>query len=208
MSSAKPTGKGESTAGQGASDLKGTPASERDPAKPEGAPAGNGAISEGANPNGPVAEGPVPDLPLGDLEPGQAVDDEKLSVIQAKLKTIIIGKPRDFADQSIFRHVTLVAFLAWVGLGADGLSSSCYGPPEAFLHLGADHKYLAVFLALATVITVCVISACYSHIIEAFPSGGGGYLVASKLLGGPAGVVSGCALLVDYVLTITVSVAG
>ena len=52
-----------------------------------------------------------------------------------------------------------------------------------------------------------IISACYSHIIEEFPSGGGGYLVASKLLGRRVGVVSGCALLVDYVLTITVSIA-
>jgi amino acid transporter len=93
-----------------------------------------------------------------------------------------------------------------VGLGADGLSSSCYGPEEAFKHLGS-HNYLAVFLSLATIITVFVISACYSHIIEEFPSGGGGYLAASKLLGARVGVVSGCALLVDYVLTITVSVA-
>ena len=52
-----------------------------------------------------------------------------------------------------------------------------------------------------------VISACYSHIIEEFPSGGGGYLVASKLLGPRVGVVSGCALLVDYALTITTSIA-
>ena len=52
-----------------------------------------------------------------------------------RLKTFLIGKPRDLMDQSLFRHVSLVAFLAWVGLGADGLSSSCYGPPEAFEHL-------------------------------------------------------------------------
>ena len=103
-----------------------------------------------------------------------------------------------------------MAFLAWVGLGADGLSSSCYGPPEAFEHLvknGVAHHYLAVFLALATIATVFIISSCYSHIIEEFPSGGGGYLVASKLLGRRVGVVSGCALLVDYVLTITTSIA-
>ncbi|HET6882647.1 MAG TPA: amino acid permease, partial [Pirellulales bacterium] len=123
-----------------------------------------------------------------------------------RVKTVLVGKPRDLRDESVFHHVSLVAFLAWVGLGADGLSSSCYGPPEAFHHLGSHH-YLAVFLALATMLTVLVISRCYSHIIEAFPSGGGGYLVASKLLGRPAGVVSGSALLVDYVLTITVSIA-
>jgi amino acid transporter len=126
--------------------------------------------------------------------------------LPGRLKRILIGKPRDLADQSIFKHISLVAFLAWVGLGADGLSSSCYGPAEAFTNLGS-HRYLAVFLAMAIMTTVFVISSCYTHIIEEFPSGGGGYLVASKLLGKHVGVVSGCALLVDYVLTITVSVA-
>ena len=122
-----------------------------------------------------------------------------------RFKTWLVGKPRDLADESVFRHISLIAFLAWVGLGADGLSSSCYGPEEAFISLG-PHRYLAVFLAAAIVGTVFIISACYSHIIEEFPSGGG-YLVASKLLGSRIGAVSGCALLVDYVLTIAVSIA-
>ena len=55
--------------------------------------------------------------------------------------------------------------------------------------------------------TVLVISAAYSRIIEEFPHGGGGYVVATKLLGERAGVVSGSALLVDYVLTIAISIA-
>jgi amino acid transporter len=102
--------------------------------------------------------------------------------------------------------MSLVAFLAWVGLGSDGLSSSCYGPEEAFLALG-QHQYLAVFLALLTALTVFVISASYSQTIDEFPTGGGGYLVATKLLGKYAGLVSGCALIVDYVLTISISIA-
>ena len=122
-----------------------------------------------------------------------------------KVKTLLVGKPLDLADKHVFHHVSLVAFLAWVGLGADGLSSSCYGPAEAFTTL-AEHRYLAIFLTLMTIITVWVISACYRHIIEEFPSGGG-YLVASKLLGPRVGVVSGCALLIDYVLTVTTSIA-
>lgn len=131
---------------------------------------------------------------------------EEPETLQEKVKTILIGKPRNLADRSVFKHISLAAFLAWVGLGADGLSSSCYGPAEAFINLG-EHTYLAVFLALATIVTVFVISACYSHIIEVFPSGGGGYLVASKMLGPRIGLIAGCALLVDYVLTITVSIA-
>src|SRR5262249_37922618 len=57
------------------------------------------------------------------------------------------------------------------------------------------------------VLTVFLISASYTQIIELFPSGGGGYLVATKLLGVTPGVISGGALVVDYVLTIAISVA-
>ena len=123
-----------------------------------------------------------------------------------KLKRIVIGASRDLKDPNIFHKVTLTAFLAWVGLGADGLSSSAYGPEEAFLALGTHH-YLSIFVAIATAITVLVISSSYSQIVELFPSGGGGYLVASKLLSPKVGMISGCALLIDYVLTITISVA-
>lgn len=118
----------------------------------------------------------------------------------------MFGKPRDVRDSRIFHQISLIPFLAWVGLGADGLSSSAYGPEEAFKTLG-PHTYLAVGLALVTGLTVLIISAAYRGIIEAFPHGGGGYVVASKLLGRSAGVLSGSALLVDYVLTITVSIA-
>ncbi|HYM60195.1 MAG TPA: APC family permease [Thermoanaerobaculia bacterium] len=123
-----------------------------------------------------------------------------------KLTRFIEGKPRDVNDPQIFHHVSLVAFLAWVGLGADGLSSSSYGPDEAYRALGG-HTHLALMLILMTAITILVISIAYSNLIQHFPGGGGGYLVATKLLGPRIGVVSGCALLVDYVLTIATSVA-
>jgi amino acid transporter len=105
---------------------------------------------------------------------------------------LVIGKSRDLSDQGIFHKLSLIAFFAWVGLGADGLSSSCYGPEESFKALNG-HVYLSLLVAVATVVTVFIISASYSQIIELFPSGGGGYLVASKLLSPTAGVVSGCA---------------
>ncbi|OGR83227.1 MAG: amino acid transporter [Elusimicrobia bacterium RIFCSPLOWO2_01_FULL_54_10] len=129
-----------------------------------------------------------------------------LKTLREKFKKIVIGDELNPHDRSIFHRLSLVAFLAWVGLGADGLSSSCYGPEEAFLALG-HHHYLSIFVAIGTVITIYVISACYSQIIEVFPTGGGGYLVASKLLSPTWGMISGCALFIDYVLTITISVA-
>jgi amino acid transporter len=123
------------------------------------------------------------------------------------LRRLLFGSPRDVRDPRTHHAISLVALLAWVGLGADGLSSSAYGPDEAFRALGR-HGYLAVALALATAVTVLVISVAYSQIIKRFPFGGGGYVVATELLGARAGVVSGSALLVDYVLTISVSIAG
>jgi amino acid transporter len=144
---------------------------------------------------------PVP----GDLPPDAAPRDEAPSLI-ARVRRLLVGRPRDLQDRRLFHRLSLIPFLAWVGLGADGLSSSSYGPQEAFLALG-QHAYLAVGLALATAATVIIIAWGYSHIIEQFPSGGGGYVVATKLLGQNAGVISGNALVVDYVLTITVSIA-
>lgn len=123
-----------------------------------------------------------------------------------RLKNLVIGRPHNLEDSRIFHRLSLIAFFAWVGLGADGLSSSCYGPEEAFLAL-KTHPSLSIFVALGTVFTIFMIAASYSQIVELFPTGGGGYLVASKLLSPTVGMVSGCALLIDYVLTITISIA-
>jgi amino acid transporter/predicted HicB family RNase H-like nuclease len=130
--------------------------------------------------------------------------DGKLSFTE-KVSRKIFGAPRDIQDPRIFHKLALIPLLAWIGLGADGLSSSSYGPEEAFKALGS-HVYLAIFLAIATALTVSVISYAYANIIEHFPHGGGGYIVATHMLGEKAGVVSGCALIVDYVLTISVSI--
>ena len=118
----------------------------------------------------------------------------------------LMGRPKSLHDPQVFHQLSLVALLAWVGLGADGLSSSSYGPEAMFKALG-DQAWLAVFLAMATAFTVVIISWAYGRIIERFPHGGGGYMVATRLLGPSAGVVSGSALIVDYVLTITTSIA-
>jgi amino acid transporter len=129
-----------------------------------------------------------------------------LSGFARKARILVIGGARSVDDPELFKKISLVALLAWVGLGADGLTSSCYGPEEAFLALGARVP-LGIFVAAATALTIFVIAASYSQIVEVFPSGGGGYLVASKLLSPGVGMASGCALLVDYVLTIALSIA-
>jgi amino acid transporter len=118
----------------------------------------------------------------------------------------LLGKKLNPLNAETRHAVALAAFLAWVGLGADGLSSSAYGPEEAFKALG-EHTFLGFYLAIATALTVIIISISYNQIIELFPNGGGGYRIASQLIHPVAGLTSGAALLVDYVLTIAISVA-
>jgi amino acid transporter len=125
---------------------------------------------------------------------------------------ILYGKRRNIEDPSLFHSISLIPFLAWVGIGVDGLSSCAYGPDESFRALfnipgWGNHPEIAILLAIATTVTVAIISMSYTGLIEDFPFSGGGYGVASKLLGPYFGLISGCALLVDYVLTITTSIA-
>ena len=122
------------------------------------------------------------------------------------ISAALFGAPLDPFSSETRKHIALVAFLAWIGLGADGLSSSCYGPEEAFLALG-EHTHLALYMAAATALTVFVIAVGYNQVIELFPTGGGGYKVATNLIGPYTGLVSGAALIVDYMLTIAISVA-
>src|SRR5260221_9425594 len=89
----------------------------------------------------------------------------------ARVRRMFVGKPRDVKDSALAHKLSLIAFLAWVGLGADGLSSSAYGPEEAYRQLG-QHTYLAILLAGAMALTVFIISYAYSRIIEHFPHGG------------------------------------
>jgi amino acid transporter len=124
----------------------------------------------------------------------------------SNLRTALLGRPLDPLKAETRHSLTLAAFLAWVGLGADGLSSSAYGPEEAFKALG-QHAHFGLYLALATALTVLIIAFAYNQVIELFPTGGGGYRIASVLLGPRAGLVSGAALIVDYVLTVAISIA-
>ena len=162
------------------------------------------AHSPGAAPQS-SAPAPSPAPPPPSPESEESANEERPSLAR-RLRRLIVGRPRDLAESGLFHRLALIPFLAWVGLGADGLSSSAYGPEEAYRALG-EYPFLALVLALIMATTVLLISAGYARIIEEFPSGGGGYVVATKLLGSTTGVISGCALLVDYVLTITTSLA-
>ncbi|OGA31834.1 MAG: amino acid transporter [Betaproteobacteria bacterium RIFCSPLOWO2_12_FULL_64_23] len=126
--------------------------------------------------------------------------------LYTELRTKVIGAPLDPLSKETRHNIALVAFFAWVGLGADGISSSNYGPEQSFRALG-EHTDLGLYLALATAVTVFIIALAYNQVIELFPTGGGGYRVATKLIGPYAGLASGAALVLDYVLTIAISIA-
>ncbi|OGT36513.1 MAG: amino acid transporter [Gammaproteobacteria bacterium RIFCSPHIGHO2_12_FULL_38_14] len=122
------------------------------------------------------------------------------------LKKFFFGKPLDPLNPKIRQNIALITLLAWVGLGADPLSSSCYGPEEAYIALGANPE-LAFFIAIISIVTIFIISFGYNQVIALFPNGGGGYQVASKLLHPFLGLIAGTALIVDYALTIAISIA-
>lgn len=146
----------------------------------------------------------IPELPP-EPEPEDIAEPAPIRIVR-RIFNAVVGPARAITDPALFHKISLAAFLAWVGLGADGLSSSAYGPEAAFLALEGN-VFLAIPLALLTAFTVFVIAASYQRIIERFPAGGGGYVVATKLLGPGAGLASGSALLVDYVLTVAISLA-
>src|SRR6476659_2090896 len=58
----------------------------------------------------------------------EILPEEQPAGIHHTVKTLLVGKPLNLDDKSVFSHISLIAVFAWVGLGADGLSSSCYGP--------------------------------------------------------------------------------
>ncbi len=124
----------------------------------------------------------------------------------SRLKQFLLGKPLDPFRSETRHSLALVTFFAWVGIGADAISSANYGPEQAFLALGT-HTQMAIFLAIATAVTVFLLAAAYTQIIELFPNGGGGYRVTSTLMGPKVGLVAGGALIIDYVLTIAISIA-
>ncbi len=121
-----------------------------------------------------------------------------------KIKNLLFGTPRNPLSQDTRQHISLIALFAWIGLGADAVSSSAYGPEQTYLALG-QHTSLSLYIAAMVLLTVFIIALAYNQVIELFPSGGGGYKVASRLIGPYSGLVSGVALLLGYVLTIAIS---
>src|SRR5450830_524033 len=122
-------------------------------------------------------------------------------------KRWLIGEPlasEKLEGQLLPKHLALPIF------ASDALSSVAYAPQELLLILtlgGLAFLSFAPWVAAAVVLLLIVVVSSYRQLIKAYPSGGGDYEVAHRNLGEKAGLVVASALLVDYILTVTVSVA-
>ncbi len=130
-----------------------------------------------------------------------------VAVFPRVLKRLIIGRPM---SSNAAESTLLAKRLALPIFASDALSSVAYATQEIMLVLtvgGVAYLYLAPWVALAVVVLMAAVVASYRQLVRAYPTGGGDYEVASKNIGRPAGVIVASALLVDYVMTVAVSVS-
>jgi amino acid transporter len=126
------------------------------------------------------------------------------------LKRILIGQPISSADEG---HQRLRKIIALPVFASDAISSTAYATDEILaVLLGAGVGYAAFRPLIPIAVIVCVLLAIvvlsYRQTIMAYPSGGGAYIVSRENLGATPALVAGAALLTDYILTVSVSVAG
>jgi amino acid transporter len=127
--------------------------------------------------------------------------------ITGAAKRLLLGRPfrsERLGETLLPKRVALPVF------ASDALSSVAYAPDEIFLTLaaaGLASFALSPFVGLAVVFVLLIVVASYRQNVYAYPSGGGDYEVATTNLGPTAGVTVASALLVDYVLTVAVSVS-
>jgi amino acid transporter len=130
-----------------------------------------------------------------------------VSIVTRVAKRLIIGSPMR-SDR--MGHSLLPKRLALPIFASDPLSSVAYATQEILLVLtigGTAFLYLAPWIAAAVIVLMVAVVASYRQLVRAYPTGGGDYEVATKNIGRPAGVVVASALLVDYVMTVAVSVS-
>ncbi len=107
-------------------------------------------------------------------------------------------------------HEKLPKWMALAVLSSDALSSIAYATEEMLIPLAAFSMAAVIYsipIAIAIALLLIIVTMSYKQTIDRYPSGGGAYIVAKDNLGTQAGLVAGAALLIDYVLTLAVSIA-
>ncbi|WP_417506699.1 APC family permease [Microbacterium sp.] len=146
-------------------------------------------------------------LSAGVVSPDVSNENRESADAPPRAKRIIIGEPltsQQVDDQLLPKRMALPIF------ASDALSSVAYAPQELVMILligGLTFLSFTPLVAISVVVLLIVVVLSYRQLIKAYPSGGGDYEVASKNLGEIPGVIVAAALLVDYVLTVAVSVA-
>lgn len=127
------------------------------------------------------------------------------------LKRLLVGKAKKTA-QAIHERLTKKTGLAV--FASDALSSTAYASEEILLVLAVAYAYgqmnafkFVVPITLAIMVVLVIVAISYRQTIHAYPSGGGAYIVAKENLGTAPGLIAAAALLVDYVLTVSVSIS-
>ncbi|GAC53458.1 APC family permease [Gordonia amicalis] len=129
-----------------------------------------------------------------------------VSKVSVATKRLLLGRP--FRSDKL-GHTLLPKRIALPVFASDAMSSVAYAPQEIFLVLsvaGITALTFTPWVAIAVAVVLAVVVASYRQNVHAYPSGGGDYEVATVNLGPNAGLTVGSALLVDYVLTVAVSV--
>ena len=136
---------------------------------------------------------------------------EERSKLAYTLKRLLVGKAKKTA-QAIHERLTKKTGLAV--FASDALSSTAYASEEILLVLAVVYAYgqanafnYVVPITLAIVVVLVIVAISYRQTIHAYPSGGGAYIVAKENLGTSPGLIAAAALLVDYVLTVSVSIS-
>src|SRR5881628_2654959 len=125
----------------------------------------------------------------------------------SRLKRVFLGSPLPTAQS---RHERLAKATALAVFASDALSSVAYATEEILLVLvlaGSAALSYSLPISIAIAVLIAIVVSSYRQTIRAYPQGGGAYIVSKDNLGVPAGLVAGAALLIDYVLTVAVSVA-
>src|ERR671914_1359695 len=129
-----------------------------------------------------------------------------MSRAPAAFKRVLVGRPMSSGE---LEHTLLPKSVALPVFASDALSSMSYATQEVLLVLtlvGATALSLVVPISLAVSFLLAVVIISYRQIVRAYPGGGGAYVVALENLGLYPGLIVGGALLIDYVLTVAVSI--
>ena len=124
-----------------------------------------------------------------------------------KIKATIIGKPLFSKDEI---HERLTKFKALAVFGSDAISSCAYATEASLMVLmvaGNGALHISFFTALAIALLLSMVAFSYRQTVYAYPHGGGSYNVSRQNLGQMAGLIAAAALLIDYIMTVAVSIA-